>query len=149
MTCIVNPEKRGTKIVYRNAIATFNMLYLLSVKSYGNTNNADGGSMERVIQIVTTGDDRGVIEKIGRNLVEKRLVACAQILGPIQSIYRWKGAVENASEWLLLMKSKASLYPSIEKEIQCQHPYELPEIIATDIDKGLAGYMDWVVSETQ
>ena len=107
------------------------------------------GDMEKIIQIVTTADDRNIIEKIGRDLVEKRLVACAQILGPIQSIYRWKGAVEDASEWLLLMKSKASLYPAIEEEIRRQHPYELPEIIAINIDKGHTGYLDWVASETK
>jgi periplasmic divalent cation tolerance protein len=104
--------------------------------------------MENIIQIVTTADNRSILEKIGRNLVEKRLIACAQILGPIQSIYRWKGTVENANEWLLLMKSKASLYPAIEEEIRRQHPYELPEIIAIDIDKGLAGYLDWIANET-
>ena len=114
-----------------------------------DTNNANGGHMEEIIQVVTTANDRSIIEKIGRDLVEKRLVACAQILGPIQSIYRWKGTVENAPEWLLLMKSKASLYPVIEGEIRQQHPYELPEIIAINIDKGLAGYLDWVASETK
>ena len=107
------------------------------------------GDMEKIIQIITTADDRSIIEKIGRDLVERRLVACAQILGPIQSIYRWKGAVEDASEWLLLMKSKASLYPAIEEEIRQQHPYELPEIIAINIDEGLAGYLDWVAGETK
>jgi periplasmic divalent cation tolerance protein len=109
----------------------------------------EGKTMEEIIQIITTADDRIVIEKIGRNLVEKRLVACAQILGPIQSIYRWKGTLENADEWLLLMKSKASLYPAIEEEIRRQHPYELPEIIATSVDNGLAGYLDWVSGETK
>jgi periplasmic divalent cation tolerance protein len=105
--------------------------------------------MEKIIQIVTTVDNRDVVKKLGRDLVEKRLIACAQILGPIQSIYRWKGAVEDTSEWLLLMKSKASLYPAIEEEIRRQHPYELPEIIAINIDKGLTGYMGWVASETK
>lgn len=105
--------------------------------------------MEKIIQIVTTADNRDIIENIGRDLVEKRLIACAQIIGPIQSIYRWKGTVENTDEWLLLMKSKASLYPAIEEEIRRQHPYELPEIIATNIDAGLAGYMDWVAGETK
>ena len=105
--------------------------------------------MERIIQIITTADDRSIIEKIGRDLVERRFIACAQILGPIQSIYRWKGTVEDANEWLLLMKSKASLYPAIEEEIRRQHPYELPEIIVTDIEKGLAGYLDWVAGETK
>jgi len=105
--------------------------------------------MERIIQITTTLNNRGTIEKIGRALVEKRLVACAQIVGPIQSIYRWKGNVEDAQEWLLLMKSRESLYPAIEKEIRRQHPYELPEIVAVDVAKGLSGYLEWVADETK
>lgn len=105
--------------------------------------------MERIIQITTTSNDRDLIEKIGRDLVKKRLVACAQISGPVQSIYQWKGVVEEAEEWFLLMKSKNSLYPAIEEEIRQQHSYELPEIIVTDIEKGLIGYLDWVAKETR
>jgi periplasmic divalent cation tolerance protein len=105
--------------------------------------------MERIIQITTTSNDRDLIEKIGRDLVKKRLVACAQISGPVQSIYQWKGVVEEAEEWFLFMKSKNSLYPAIEEEIRRQHSYELPEIIVTDIEKGLTGYLDWVVKETR
>jgi periplasmic divalent cation tolerance protein len=105
--------------------------------------------MERIIQITTTSNDRSLMEKIGRDLVQKRLVACAQISGPIQSIYQWRGAVEEAWEWFLFMKSKDSLYPAIEAEIWQQHPYEVPEIIVTDITGGLTGYLDWVVNETR
>jgi periplasmic divalent cation tolerance protein len=105
--------------------------------------------MERIIQIITTSNDRGLMEKIGRDLVQKRLVACAQISGPIQSIYQWKGAIEDTQEWFLFMKSKDSLYPAIETEIRQQHSYEVPEIIVTAIEKGLTGYLDWVVNETK
>jgi len=105
--------------------------------------------MGKTIQIITTVDKKGIIEKIGRDLVEKSLVACAQILGPIRSIYRWKGVVEDADEWFLIMKSKASLYPRIEEEIRREHPYELPEITVTSIEGGLAGYIDWIMDETQ
>ena len=104
--------------------------------------------MEKIVQIITTSNDRDLIEKIGRDLVQKKLVACAQILGPIQSIYQWKGVVEETREWFLLMKSKDSLYPAIEEEIRKQHPYEVPEIIMTTIERGFPGYLDWVVSET-
>jgi periplasmic divalent cation tolerance protein len=105
--------------------------------------------MEKTIQIATTADKKDIIEKIGRDLVEKRLVACAQILGPIRSIYRWKGVIEDAGEWLLIMKSKISLYPRIEEEIRREHPYELPEITVTSIEGGLAGYIDWIMDESQ
>ena len=105
--------------------------------------------MEKIIQIVTTASDRKIIEKIGRELIEKRLIACAQIVGPIQSVYRWKGKVEETDEWLLLMKTRESHYPAIEAEFRRLHPYEIPEIIATVIEKGLPEYMDWVTKETE
>ncbi|HVN97483.1 MAG TPA: divalent-cation tolerance protein CutA [Syntrophorhabdaceae bacterium] len=104
--------------------------------------------MKEIIEIVTTADERGVIQRIGEELVEKKLVACAQIVGPIRSIYRWKGKVEQTDEWLLLMKSKSSLYPVIEDEIKRLHPYEVPEIIAIGLSRGLPEYMNWVAEET-
>ncbi len=110
---------------------------------------SEARDMEKVIQIVTTASDRKIIEKIGRELIEKRLIACAQIVGPIQSIYRWKGKVEDTNEWLLLMKSRESLYSAIEAEFKRLHPYEIPEIIATSIERGLPEYMDWVTKETE
>jgi periplasmic divalent cation tolerance protein len=104
--------------------------------------------MEEAVQITTTADNRETIEKIGRSLVEKRLASCAQVLGPIKSIYRWKGKIEETEEWLCLIKSRKSLSKDVEAEILRLHPYELPEITVTIIDGGLAGYIQWVVDET-
>jgi periplasmic divalent cation tolerance protein len=104
--------------------------------------------MEEAVQITTTADEREVIEKIAGSLVEKRLASCAQILGPIKSIYRWKGKIEETEEWLCLIKSRKSLCEEIEAEILRLHPYELPEITVTAIDGGLAGYIQWVIDET-
>ena len=104
--------------------------------------------MKEVIQITTTADSRETIEAIARSLVEKRLASCAQILGPITSIYRWKGKVEETAEWLCLIKSRKSLYGAVEAEIRRLHPYELPEITATGISRGLTGYMEWILDET-
>ena len=101
-----------------------------------------------IIQIVTTvGDEEGA-EKIGRHLVEKRLAACAQIAGPIKSIYRWKGKIEEAEEWQCIIKSRKSYYGKIEEEIKRLHSYELPEIVALNIDLALPDYADWIVKET-
>lgn len=112
---------------------------------YSNRNEV---SMEEVIQVTTTADKRETIEAIARSLVEKRLAACAQIIGPITSIYRWQGKVEETGEWLCLIKSRKALYGEVEAEIRRLHPYELPEITATGISQGLAQYMEWVADET-
>jgi len=104
--------------------------------------------MEEIILVTTTADSKETIERIGRSLVEKRLASCAQIVGPIRSIYHWKQKVEETDEWLCLIKTRKSLYEGVEAEIQRLHGYELPEIVAVRIDKGLPEYLRWVVDET-
>ncbi len=104
--------------------------------------------MDTVIQITTTINSREAAEKIGRQLVAKRLAACAQIVGPIKSIYRWKGKVEETDEWQCIIKSTSSHYKKIEEGIKNLHPYELPEIITVKIDDALPGYADWIREET-
>ena len=103
--------------------------------------------MEGFIQVTTTTDKREDAERIARSLVELRLAACVQILGPITSIYRWKGQIETAGEWLCLIKSREDLYGAIERTILSLHPYETPEIIASPIVEGSRGYLDWLRSE--
>jgi len=105
--------------------------------------------MTGIINIVTTGTDRNTIEYIGKRLVEMRLAACAQIVGPIKSIYWWKGRMEEAEEWHCVMKSTKNLYKKMEEAITKLHPYELPEIIATGIEDALPEYAQWVMDETE
>lgn len=100
------------------------------------------------MEVITTADSREVLEKIGRSLVEERLVACAQIGGPVESAYRWKGTVETATEWVLTVKTRAGLYPAVEKRIRLLHPYEVPQIIGLPIKTGLRDYLAWIASET-
>jgi periplasmic divalent cation tolerance protein len=102
----------------------------------------------KIVQIITTVGNKDEAAKIGRHLVDERLAACAQIAGPITSIYRWKGKVEEAEEWQCIIKSRKGLYGRIEEEIRKLHSYELPEIIAFDLDHALADYAGWVVRET-
>ena len=77
-------------------------------------------------------------------LVQRRLAACAQTLGPIHSHYRWQGAIEEAREWQCLLKTKADLFPQVEAAILELHPYEEPEILAVPILAGSPGYLAWV-----
>jgi periplasmic divalent cation tolerance protein len=81
-------------------------------------------------------------------LVEARLAACVNILAPCRSVYRWRGKTENAEEVPVLIKTTAARYAALEAAIRARHPYELPEIIAVPIDRGLPAYLDWVSSET-
>lgn len=104
--------------------------------------------MTGIMSIITTGNDRNALEYIGKKLVEMRLAACAQIVGPIKSIYRWKGKMEEAEEWYCILKSRKDLYEKIEKTIIELHPYELPEIMAAGIEDALPGYVQWVEDET-
>lgn len=104
--------------------------------------------MENIIMITTTTDKKDAAEEIGRGVVEKRLAACAQIVGPIKSVYRWKGNVEEAQEWQCVIKTRESHYDEIEKEILRLHSYELPEITIVPIKGGLEAYAEWVREET-
>lgn len=105
--------------------------------------------MESFFEIITTVDTMEEAEKIARAVVEKNLVACAQISGPIVSIYRWKGNVEQAKEWRITMKSRKDLYGNIEKTIMSLHPYEVPEIIAIPILEGSEKYLEWIKETTR
>jgi len=104
--------------------------------------------MDKIIQIVTTCDNKALAKGIGKQLVEKRLAACAQISGPITSIYWWKGKMEETTEWVCTLKSTTRLYERVEAAIRKLHSYDLPEIIAIDMEKTLSAYADWVREET-
>ena len=80
-------------------------------------------------------------------MVAERLAACAQIFGPITSVYRWQGAIERASEWYCLLKTSIDAYPGLEARIRSLHPYEVPEIIATPIEFAAESYAAWVGGE--
>jgi len=85
---------------------------------------------------------------IARTLVEESLAACVNRVGPISSTYRWNGAVESASEVLLLIKTRAGLYSSLQTRLQALHPYDVPEIVATPIAQGLPEYLAWMAQAT-
>jgi periplasmic divalent cation tolerance protein len=105
--------------------------------------------MPNYIQVVTTTEHREDAERIARELVEQRLAACVQILGPITSIYRWRDKIENSQEWQCWTKTRSDLYQLVEQTIRQLHPYEVPEILAIPILTGSASYLDWLDKEVQ
>jgi periplasmic divalent cation tolerance protein len=96
------------------------------------------------LQVLTTVGSEEDAERISIALVERRLAACVQTVGPIASRYRWQGKVETAREWQCLAKTEAARYAEIEAAIREIHPYDEPEIVATPIVAGSAGYLAWV-----
>ncbi|MBS1216161.1 MAG: cutA [Proteobacteria bacterium] len=99
--------------------------------------------------VLTNLPDRESAERLARGVVEARVAACVNVLSPTRSVYRWKGAVETAEEYPVLIKTAADRYPELEKTIRALHPYELPEIVAVGIEAGLPAYLAWVEAETR
>lgn len=104
--------------------------------------------MHRYIQVITTISSKAGAEKIAKALIDKRLAACVQIIGPFKSVYRWKGKVEKTTEWALAIKTEGRLYKKLESAVKKIHPYEVPEIIAIPIIKGSKDYLKWLSDET-
>ena len=98
--------------------------------------------------ILTTFSNPETGRKLAESLLENKLAACVQTM-PIQSTYRWKGAVQQEPETLMLIKTKTSLYPQVEALIRELHDYETPEIIQVPITAGLPSYLQWIDDETQ
>lgn len=103
--------------------------------------------MNEPIVVSTTLVEAGDAERLARLLLEKRLIACAQILGPGKSLYRWRGEIAEASEILLTMKTDRQLLPMVEQLIKAEHPYQVPEIVVTAISGGSREYLDWLAGE--
>lgn len=105
------------------------------------------GNKPQYIRIFTTVARKSDAERIADVLSKKNLSACTQIVGPITSVYRWKGKLEKSKEWLCIIKTKRILYKNIEKAIKDIHPYKLPEIVATPIIQGSREYLGWIRKE--
>jgi periplasmic divalent cation tolerance protein len=100
------------------------------------------------LQVVTTTDSPGEADRLARSAVERRLAACAQVVGPVTSTYWWEGAVETASEWQCILKTTAARFDELRAHLEREHTYETPEIVATPIVAGGAAYLEWVERET-
>jgi periplasmic divalent cation tolerance protein len=100
--------------------------------------------MADYLQVTTTAGSEEEAEQISAALIERRLAACVQIIGPIASRYRWQGAVERSTEWMCVAKTSAASYAELEATIRELHSYDEPEIVATPIVAGSVGYLEWV-----
>lgn len=103
--------------------------------------------MGKYIQVFTTTEKKKDAEKIAGVLLENRLAGCVQIM-PVDSRYRWKGAIEKGREYLCIIKSRKALYKQIEKTIKKYHPYKVPEIISVPVPAGSRDYLKWLEDET-
>ena len=98
--------------------------------------------------VLTNLPDRAAAEKLADALIAKQVAACVNILAPCRSVYRWQGAVQHDEEHPVLIKTTRQRYAALEAAIRETHPYELPEIIAVPIERGLPAYLAWVAAET-
>jgi periplasmic divalent cation tolerance protein len=99
------------------------------------------------IVILSACDSEEQATRLARHLVELRLAACVNIVPGARSVYRWKGEMEEASEWLLVIKSRRDLFASIRGEIAKLHTYEVPELLALPVIEGAGGYLEWMDRE--
>ena len=104
--------------------------------------------MSEFILVTTTAPTKEDAAKIATALLEQRLAACVQILGPIESRYWWNGTIEQSPEWLCLIKTIRGKFTAVDAAIRANHSYEVPEIVACPIELGSEPYLDWLRSET-
>lgn len=100
--------------------------------------------MSKHVQVLATAGSEEEASRIAEALVERRLAACVQVVGPVTSHYRWQGKIEEEGEWQCLAKTTPAAYPEVEAAIREVHSYDEPEIIATPIVAGSAGYLAWI-----
>ena len=100
------------------------------------------------LAVLTTTDAAEKAEALARGAVAARVAACAQISGPVTSVYRWRGAVETAAEWRVQFKTTAARYPALEEYLLDAHDYDTPEIVATPVVAGNPDYLRWLEEET-
>lgn len=96
------------------------------------------------IVVLVTAESQREAARIARHLVESRLAACVNISPPVRSIYRWEGKIQNDREFLLLIKTKRSLFRAVKKSILQIHSYTTPEVIALPVSEGSQAYLLWI-----
>jgi periplasmic divalent cation tolerance protein len=88
-------------------------------------------------------------ERLARSLVDRRLAACVTVITPVRSFYRWQGAVADAAEWLLVIKTSRALFERLRDFLESAHSYEVPEILALPVIEGSTNYLSWIDAELQ
>jgi periplasmic divalent cation tolerance protein len=105
------------------------------------------GMTDKIVVLSTAGSSEEA-SRIARHLVERRVAACVNIVAQARSIYRWKGQIEEAEEFLLLIKTDRALFDQLQNELRAVHSYEVPEILALPIFAASKPYLDWLSGET-
>jgi periplasmic divalent cation tolerance protein len=98
---------------------------------------------EHLLALTTLGNEEEA-SKLARALVERRVVACVNVSGPVRSFYSWKGKLEDDREYLLFMKTRSDRFAELEAVLDELHPYDVPELIAVPIERGSAAYLGWI-----
>ena len=104
--------------------------------------------MSEYIVVLCTVPDRETGRAIAARLLKNRLAACVNLLGALESIYRWEGKIQEDPEYCLVIKTREALFSPLEEAIRSAHPYDVPEIIALPILRGSSSYLDWIAAET-
>lgn len=99
---------------------------------------------DRYYLVLSTCPDEAVAERIAGALVDQGLAACVNLVPGVTSVYRWQGQREQSSEILLLIKTRRDVYAALQAALRAMHPYEIPEIIALPLARGLDAYLGWV-----
>ncbi|MCX2971701.1 MULTISPECIES: divalent-cation tolerance protein CutA [Streptomyces] len=105
--------------------------------------------MTQLLTVLTTTDSAEAARALAAGAVERRVAACAQVAGPITSVYRWQGRVREDPEWQLLLATTRERYPALAAYLREAHAYDVPEIIATPVAEADADYARWVAEETE
>lgn len=108
-----------------------------------------GGASDELVLALCTAPDAEHAARIGRALVDERLIACANVIPGLTSIYRWQGEVLSEPEVLLLFKTRRSLVPRLKERLPQLHPYQVPELVVAPVMDGLDAYCRWVRDETE
>ncbi|MBV8357559.1 MAG: divalent-cation tolerance protein CutA [Deltaproteobacteria bacterium] len=101
----------------------------------------------RMVFVMAANEDEA--RKIAQALVEERLAACVNIVGPVHSIYRWRGTIESANEFMLVIKTSMRHFSKLEQRVRELHSYEVPEIVAVTLAAGSKPYVAWLAESTR
>ncbi len=101
---------------------------------------------DKIVVLCTCANEEEA-QRLAHALVEARVAACVNVAGGVSSVYRWKGAVETAREWLLLIKSSRPMFEKLRAEIEKHHSYEVPEVLALTVTDGAESYLNWLEAQ--
>jgi len=96
------------------------------------------------VVILVTAKDKSEAKKIARGLLDDKLIACANLVGGVESLFRWNGKIDEASEILLVLKTKRSLFKKVASKVKALHSYDTPEVIALPVIEGSEDYLKWI-----